>query len=749
MAAATKLVNSKISYYNNTYDTANDKEIVLDEFLADILSGAYQDEVLAVRNEKDVEKRKALKKKLPCVAISGSFKERKDSGLRSHSGYLSIDLDGLGDNVNGIKNILIKDPYVYAAFVSVSGNGLCLIFIIEGERHSDAFESISKYLYDNYQVIVDTSGRNISRLRYVSYDPHLYSSGAPVVFKKYLPKEKPKPVNKVVFVETEFDAIINEFSERGINICEDYRDWVSIGYAIASKFGLGGSHYFHTLSSQSSKYDPGNCDKLYNSIVKTLSDGKLRKSSVSTIYYFAKQNGIQTYSAVTQEIIKTTTTLKRSGMGAEAIAKNLEEFEGLVVEETIDIIRQAIENKVEIEDGGSIIEDVERWLQYNCKLKRNSITRMIENDGVTLDSTGFNTIFIAAKKVIDKLDYNLFERIILSNNTPTYNPLLDWFKSYEGREPTGVIAELAKTIETHNSEFAELFIRNWLVGLISSIHGQHSPLMLILAGEKQNTGKTQWFRRLMPKELSEKYYAESKLDAGKDDEILMTQKIIIMDDEMGGKSKTESKRLKDLTSKQMFYLREPYGRGNVNLQRLAVLCGTTNDLNILNDPTGNRRLIPIEVLSINRDAYNKIDKVDLMMEAYNLYKSGYVWELTDKEISILNDNTTQMQAFSIEYELILRYLRLPDTSLQGTEMSGTEIKVYLESWSNQRIVVNKLGQELKALGFDQRITKIGGKAKRTYRVVLVESERRHSMQSTAETPDLLPEPPKVDKNSPF
>ena len=56
---------------------------------------------------------------------------------------------------------------------------------------------------------------------------------------------------------------------------------------------------------------------------------------------------------------------------------------------------------------------------------------------------------------------------------------------------------------------------------------------------------------MLPKELRS-YYAESKLDAGKDDEILMTQKLLIMDDEMGGKSKKEVKRLKELTSKQTY-----------------------------------------------------------------------------------------------------------------------------------------------------------------------------------------------------
>ena len=737
MATTTERINTKISFYNNTADIKNDFEISIDEFLSDILSGKYQDLVLAVRTAKDKKAKDLLKKKtLPCVTISGSFSARNDASLRAHSGFLAIDLDNLNEQKEAVKSILIQDPYVYAAFDSVSGLGLCLLIKIEGERHLDAFEAFSAYLYNNYQVIVDTSGKNISRLRYASYDPYLYSTDKPIVFKKYLPKVKPKPINKVVFVKTEFDAIINEFSYRHINVCEDYRDWVSIGYAIASKFGEDGIHYFHTLSSQSSKYDPANTEKLYKAICKTESEAKSSKSSVATIYYHARANNIQTYSTFTQDIIKTTTTLKKSGLGAEAIAKNIEEFEGMVREETIDIITQAIDNKIEIEDSGSIVEECERWLQYNTKLRRNEITRMIENDGKTLDNIGFNSLFIAAKKVIDKLDFSLFERIILSNNTPNFNPLIEWFNSYEGRTPVGTIAQLANTIDTPNKEYAEKFITKWLVGMISSVYGQHSPLMLILAGEKQNTGKTQWFRRLLPKPLYDGYFAESKLDAGKDDYILMCQKLMIMDDEMGGKSKAESKLLKDITSKQVFSLREPYGRGNVSLNRIAVLCGTTNDLNILNDPTGNRRLIPIEVLSIDNETYNKIDKIDVLMEAHALYKSGYKWELTNEDISYLRDNTTKMEAYSIEYELIQRYISLPETSLLGENLSGTEIKVHIESLSNQRININRLGQELKSIGFNQSISWVNGKAKRTYRVFLNERERQKT--ATEEQIENLP-----------
>jgi predicted P-loop ATPase len=282
---------------------------------------------------------------------------------------------------------------------------------------------------------------------------------------------------------------------------------------------------------------------------------------------------------------------------------------------------------------------------------------------------------------------------------------MQFFEMYKERMPTGTIDALAATIETDTGlgkdqfdpEFAKDFIKKWLVSIISSIHGVHSPLMLVLAGKTQGTGKTEWFRRLLPAELKA-YYAESKLDRDKDDEILMTKKLIIMNDEMGGATQKDEKRIKELTSKDVFSLREPYGKGNVDLKRLAALCGTTNSESILSDPTGNRRILPIRVLNIDHEKYNAIDKVDLFMEAYWLYKSGFNWEVKKEDLARLNDNTDEFEKASVERELLLEYYEFVNENDQGAEfMTTTMIKSVIETRSGLRTSSTRLGLELNKL----------------------------------------------------
>ncbi|MFN9292922.1 MAG: PriCT-2 domain-containing protein, partial [Planctomyces sp.] len=185
--------------------------------------------------------------------------------------------------------------YVYAAFVSISGNGLCLLIRIDGTRHADAFEGLASYLYESYQLIVDQSGKNISRARFISYDPDLYLNEKAQMFKKYLKKDKPKKINRVVFVRSDFDNMIKQMYDRGVNICEDYGEWISTAYALISEFSESGRDYFHTLSSLSSKYNPADTDRQFDACLKNTGGERAKKATIASIYFHAKQAGIEIY----------------------------------------------------------------------------------------------------------------------------------------------------------------------------------------------------------------------------------------------------------------------------------------------------------------------------------------------------------------------------------------------------------------------------------------------------------------------
>lgn len=691
---------SSISLYEKINYINSKETIPFDLFLDGVEGGHWEDLV------NDVRLGKQDKKSMPSVTISGKFKKREDGDIDQHSGFIGIDIDDC--DVNEIKEKLRADKYIYAAFVSISGRGVCVIFKINSAKHREAFQGISEYLYTNYKIVCDPTSINPSRARFISYDPHLYRNVNADKFLQY-PKEKPpKKIDKVLYQTDDFQRLLKEVIQRRLDITGGYYNWLRVGFAIAHKFGEAGREYFHMISQFNSTYDGRGCDRQFTACLKAHGSNS---TTISTFYLYCKQAGLEVYSERTKKIAYSASQGKKSGLSVKDIAANLLKWEGITDAE--DLINQVINDNIDLNED-TLIDQLELYMRQHYEMRRNEITRFIECNGKILQQRDLNSIYLKAKKVLDKVSYDLVERLINSDFVPDYNPFQEFFKKHYDIQPTGLITRVFSCIKTVDAAHTLHFGTKWLVSMISTAHGAHSPLLLVLSGHVHGTGKTQWFRRLLPEEFTS-YYAESKLDRGKDDEILMTQKLLVVDDEYGGKSKKESKILKDLTSKQVFTLREPYGKYNVDLLRLALLGATSNDDAILDDPTGNRRVIPVPVISIDNEEYNKIDKVELIMEAYHLWRNGFDWEVLGDEMRYLNKYQGDFQVISKEAELIMKYFEPGDEAL-----TPTEILVHIELQTKQRLDVYKLGRELKRLGFQQKQVSISYSTKRCWLVKKVD-----------------------------
>lgn len=381
------------------------------------------------------------------------------------------------------------------------------------------------------------------------------------------------------------------------------------------------------------------------------------------------------------------------------IIKSLEAA-GVSTDESEIVVNEIVAKDIKYKSD-NVSADIAAFIR-TYDLRKNVVTRNVELDGRPIDDTDLNSIFLDCKAIFKEATKDLVTSIIFSNRIEIYNPLHEFFESdiYTG-EGAPNIRYLLSSIHTDTPN-ADEFILKWLVSAVASAYGNHSPLVLIFSGEKQGTGKTYWFRNLLPDEL--RYlFAESKMDAGKDDEILMCKKWFIMDDEYGGKSKKEEKRLKELTSKAFINVREPYGRVSVDLRRLAVFCGTSNETQILNDPTGNRRLLPIHILGINQEFYNNCNKVDLWRELYAMYINGFNYKIeTQEDISKLNQSTNIFTHSTPEEDLIHRKISPANSESYGEWMSLTEIQQYLimETKLNH-LNLQRLGSLLTSLGYEK------------------------------------------------
>lgn len=714
----------QITFLPNIRQSDKHHTITIADYFALVRSGQYLPQIEAYRDTRALSKdeQAAAKIKIPAVTISGTFKANvSNANLLQHSGLICIDFDAVED-VAQLKRELEKDPYTYAALLSVSGNGLAALVKIEPEQHLAAFEGLKAYYFRNYTQLIDASCKNVSRLRFLSYDPMLFHNPESKIFKEYPKKAaKPKVVNTVL-TGNEFEELIEKICRGGYDLTEGaYANYLAIGFALASEFGERGREYFHAVSAQNNKYDHNKADRQYNYCLR---DTGQQKVTIGSFYYLAKQAGVELKSQQAVKLENIAKMAKKQGRAQESVVE-IAKLAGLDVERATETAAAVYSANVNLQlSGQTPVSLCQMYLQNNHQLRYNTITADIEDCTILLngrpkilDDMALNTMYLRFSEVTDnKISFEFFCRVIYSELTRYYNPFEEFINANQSvqRGPE-LIRELAATIETPTPN-VEKYLTHWGCGMVASVFGYTSPLVLVLAGEKQNTGKTEFFRRLLPKPLAN-YYAESKLDGGKDDDILLTKKLIIMDDEFGGKSKLEAKRFKELTSKAAFSIRLPYGRTHRDLKRLAVLAGTTNDLGLISDPTGNRRILPINVLGINHSAYNAIDKTALFMAFYDLYQSGFDWHLSSEDIVQLADNSAEFNAINFEAELINQYLYIPQNSDYSAYLSNTEIKIYLENCSNQRIFdTKKLGLELKNFGFEQKLLRVNGRTMRAYKV---------------------------------
>jgi predicted P-loop ATPase len=680
----------KASFYQNINHTSNGETLDITEILERIKSGEFQDITLKIANEKDKKQRNELKKLAPYFTPSGVFGKRQASGLIQHSGLIAMDFDNL-ENIAPLEIALKNDPYSFAVFRSISHRGLCVLVKIDPTRHLDSFKALELYYWTLLNATVDQSGKDVSRARYVSFDADLYINNRS---KKYTDFSKLEAMqgakkNSVALIpETDYDKIIN-------NILK----WWD------SRYGYHDGQRNQNLFILAQAFNEYGIDKDYclgylqNNIISDDFSSKELEQCVNSAYRRTTANTKKFEDKKTVEKVKKAI---KSGSPIEQVAVEL----GIPQEELEKRI-EADENKPKAPKGLDI-KAVQLYIQ-KLGIKRNLVTRMYEDKyGNELEQNQLNTIFVETKIKFDKLSRELFDTILYSTLTPDYNPLLDYLKllNWDGRDRLTALAE-SVTSNTGNPDFRQRMITKWLFGAIKcAFDGEPNVLNLIFAGEK-NTGKTEFFKRLLPEQVK-RYFASSQLDNGKDDLILMTQKWFIFDDEYSGKSKQDSKRMKMLLSSSDFSLREPYGRKNVTLKRLATLCGTCNELEILNDPTGNRRIVVIEATGqFDFNLYNGIDKTQLFAQLVDMYRNGYNNHLTKAEISELETYTAkQYSEVSIEEELILQFYSVPLSPSSAVWKTASMIKVEIEKETNQRLNLRRLGMTLRTLGF-QRLSKKG------------------------------------------
>jgi hypothetical protein len=204
-------MNPAISAVKCAIDT-DTREIGVETVLAAIRTGGkkLRGQVTQIRNRFDAElaitggdlqKAKLavekLKKSLPGAMWCGQYSNREHPAadkLQKHSGLLCADLDSLGQELETIREKLKTSPYLFALFLSPTGNGLKAVFRVpaDASQHAGSFRAVAQHVFSLTGAEVDPSRKDIGGLCFMSYDPHLYHNPDAIELEPLPEAEKPK-----------------------------------------------------------------------------------------------------------------------------------------------------------------------------------------------------------------------------------------------------------------------------------------------------------------------------------------------------------------------------------------------------------------------------------------------------------------------------------------------------------------------------------------------------------------------------
>lgn len=305
-------LSSKISIFRNAKESVPISSLSFQAYFEGIQDGRWQEKASRIRGASSVDEKKVFKKTVPAVSPSARFlKKRGDDCSHVHSGIICLDIDAQDQRERNLlqeRGRFYADPLVWAGHTSISGVGLALYIKINGDQHQESFLQLEQYYREEYDIILDENCKDVSRLRFVSFDPELYLNPDAKVF---VPLEvagrseeplcvvrHPKTIASNQYqkmdslpsdTRSQVERVLKKLEDCQIDITSGYQNWVRIGFALANEFGGLGREYFHLVSRFHHQYRFADCDIQYTSCLNSKRAGGC---TIGTFFWYAKQHGV-------------------------------------------------------------------------------------------------------------------------------------------------------------------------------------------------------------------------------------------------------------------------------------------------------------------------------------------------------------------------------------------------------------------------------------------------------------------------
>lgn len=391
----------------------------------------------------------------------------------------------------------------------------------------------------------------------------------------------------------------------------------------------------------------------------------------------------------------------------EAVSRTLTTY---YKEKDTDAIRQSFRNayrerkgfgsKSSLNSEQELVLRLEEFLNRRYEFRFNTVLDDVEyrqRDSVhfyfkPLEKRTRNTIALCALREGIRVWDRDVDRFLSSEFVPTYNPVEEYLCDVGRWDGVDRIRPLARLVPCDNPHWEELFFR-WFLGMVAHWRGmdqQHgnnvSPLLVGAQGYRKST----FCRILLPPELRFGYTDSLDFSSKQEAERALGRFFLINLDEFDQITVNQQGFLKHLLQKPVANLRKPYGTAIRAMRRYASFIGTSNQKDLLTDPTGSRRFICIEVTA-PIDTNVSVNYRQLYAQAMTLIYHGERYWLDDKDEAVLRQTNQEFEQISPLEELYCCCFSSAEKEDEGEWITPMEMFTYMQTKTRDKLVISKLG----------------------------------------------------------
>ncbi len=652
-----------------------------------------------------------VKSGTPCVAVPVRFnsegKAKKD--IVCLTGLSLVDIDHIPEErMDEVIRLVREDPHTLLAYTTISGSGLRILFRIEGladspatasklKHYTAAFNAGNEYYAKLTGCECDLKCKNATRLSGLAHDAEVFynPNAVPLAYRFFAnaqndkrgvqdDKGKGRKVSPKLL-----SAIHKELAAQGLAYkAHRHNEYIMrMGY-LFNAYGVGLEHATTWALKEFADYD-GDVAGILRSCYQQTDEFGTRKLPPS------KSNKKDFYASVAE---------------IEAFLDGQARFRHNVVTGKIEysVSPQRTQRNTENQSNN----------ENPCH------PCLTPNDWTEIDDRFVNTLWGRMCKQVKNVHTVDIRAVLHSEFAPLFDPFenyLNGLPPWDGK--TDYITELTDTITVKEGEeaFFRKYFKKWLVNLVGSLLEPEvvNHEILVFIGP-QGGYKTTWMRYLMPPELRRYFYVKTNSNrVTKDDIISLAEFALICLEELDELDTSTMNQQKALITKPDVNERAAYGHYKERRPHLASFCGTTNHVQFLNDPTGSRRWLPVEVVHIPSPYDHPLDYAGIYSQALALFRSGFEFALSPADIAEVNAHNLEYQVPCTEEELILKLFRIPMDGEQGAVfMTATDILHRINGWVKQLLSTTKIGLAMKKIGYP----KVTLKGRSGYRVIELDSE---------------------------